>query len=90
MRSAGDGGKGNVGPEAQNEEHWVWGIFYFAPGDPRTFVPKRGSTSYFPRGSTVNLARWEGKAFIASVVGILFWGLGGTIRDRRLIRAARS
>ena len=95
MSLAGDGKGSNAGPgsetDAQNEGPWRWGgVFYFAPSDPRTFVPKRGSNSYFPWGSTVNLAWWEGKAFLAGVVGIIIWGIGGTIRDRRLARSIYS
>ncbi|HQQ94374.1 MAG TPA: hypothetical protein PLQ93_07455 [Bacteroidia bacterium] len=38
--------------EENNPKHWIWGIFYYNPGDKRLILPKR--LPYF--GLTVNFA----------------------------------
>lgn len=51
--------------EADEENYWKWGVWYYNPNDPSIFVEKR-----FGIGSTMNMARWQAWAF---VVGILLF-----------------
>ena len=51
---------------ADEDDAWIWGLFYYAPQDPRTMVAKRVGI-----GTTVNLATAGGKALTAFAAGAL-------------------
>ncbi len=49
--------------EADEEDYWKWGVWYYNPNDPSIFVEKR-----FGIGSTMNMARWQAWAFVAGIL----------------------
>ena len=51
---------------ADEDDHWIWGIFYYNPNDSRLIINSRIGIN-----STVNMARTLGKVIMAAVVLLL-------------------
>ncbi|MBD1366845.1 hypothetical protein IDJ77_23750 [Mucilaginibacter sp. ZT4R22] len=52
--------------EKKDASHWIWGLIYYNPADPKLVVPKR-----FGWGWTFNFAHKGSWIFILMVVGII-------------------
>lgn len=57
--------------EWNNRRNWRLGVFYYAPDDPRPWVPKRGLIVRAKRGSTPNLANPIARKFLGVLVSFL-------------------
>lgn len=57
-------------PVPNNDDNWLWGMFYYNPRDKHTMVEKRWGV-----GTTVNMARPAGKAVIILTVVTLLLSL---------------
>lgn len=57
-----------VGEYVDEDDHWIWGIFYYNPNDCHTWINTRIGS-----GLTVNLARKGGKIFCVFVFVILLF-----------------
>ena len=55
--------------EWENPNNWHATLFYFAPRDSRTFVPKRAPGI----GLTVNFAKLTGIAFVSGIIVIVLF-----------------
>ncbi|MDO4710910.1 MAG: DUF1648 domain-containing protein [Peptostreptococcaceae bacterium] len=49
-----------------DDDKWLWGILYYDPGDPATFVPKKVGVGY-----TINMATAIGKIFIGVTIMVI-------------------
>lgn len=54
-----------------NRRNWHLGVFYYAPDDPRPWVPKRGLLVRAKRGSTPNLANPMARRHLGVILSIL-------------------
>ena len=57
--------------EWNNRKNWYLGVFYYAPNDPRPWVPKRGLLVQARRGSTPNLANPLARKHLSVLLSIL-------------------
>ena len=57
-------------PVPENDDNWIWGMFYYNPRDKHTMVEKRWGV-----GTTVNMARPAGKASIVLLIVTLLFTL---------------
>lgn len=57
-------------PVPENDNNWIWGMFYYNPRDKHTMVEKRCGM-----GTTVNMARPAGKAVIVLTIVTLLLSL---------------
>jgi uncharacterized membrane protein len=60
--------------EWENPANWRLGLFYFAPKDPRPWVPKRSSMGRRRFGVTPNLANRAARNYLFITLGV-FVGL---------------
>ncbi|MDO4490060.1 MAG: DUF5808 domain-containing protein [Lachnospiraceae bacterium] len=54
--------------DKDDDQYWIWGMFYYNPSDKRSWVEKR-----FGIGTTANMAKNTGKATVVVAVLALIW-----------------
>ena len=64
-----------AGLSVEEDDHWIYGIFYYNKNDKRFMVNKRVGI-----GTTVNMAKTSGKVFTVGIsvftVAVLIWAIG--------------
>ena len=81
-----------LGPHRTAQEAACWresknwfccGLVYSCKDDARVWVPKNEGPYHYLQGSTLNMARGEGRAYLLATGALLAWAVVGTARDRR-------
>jgi len=55
--------------EWEKKSNWWLGLVYYAPGDPRAWVPKRSSFGRRRFGTTPNMANPEAQRYLKRLLG---------------------